>query len=80
MCSLFDVILDRPMPDASKNCHSRREGGGCAGAANPLRNLLDCVIAYDRADWNAMPATGRRREAACGLVAAGVRRSAALGE
>jgi len=53
MCSLFDVILDRPMPDIVEDLSlSSKAAGALLGRPNPLRNLLDCVIAYDRADWS----------------------------
>lgn len=53
MCSLFDAILDRPMTDIVQELSlSSKAAGALLGQPNSLRNLIDCVIAYDRADWN----------------------------
>jgi c-di-GMP-related signal transduction protein len=54
MCSLLDVLLDRPMnvivAELPLEDETRR---ALCGEANGKRQLLDCTIAYERGDWAA---------------------------
>jgi EAL and modified HD-GYP domain-containing signal transduction protein len=52
MCSLLDVILRQPMAAIVQDLPlAPATGDALLGRHNRLRDLLDCVIAYDRADW-----------------------------
>ena len=53
MCSLLDAILDRPMTSvvAELPLDEVTKQALC-GDANPMRDILDCVIAYERARWD----------------------------
>lgn len=53
MCSLLDVILDQPMETVLAQLPVDAEvRAALLGEANARRTLLDCVIAYERADWD----------------------------
>jgi c-di-GMP-related signal transduction protein len=52
LCSLLDVILERPMDAVLVDLpldHETR--AALMGADNAPRRMLDCVIAYERAEW-----------------------------
>jgi EAL and modified HD-GYP domain-containing signal transduction protein len=52
MCSLFDTILGRPMTELLAELplgdETRR---ALAGGASTSRTILDCVVAYERGEW-----------------------------
>jgi c-di-GMP-related signal transduction protein len=53
MCSLLDVILQKPMAEVVADLPlSTATADALLGRRNPLRDRLDCIIAYDRADWS----------------------------
>ncbi len=61
MCSLLDAILSRPMAVVSAelplNDETRR---ALCGEPNAARELLDCVIAYERGAWPECEALAQR--------------------
>jgi EAL and modified HD-GYP domain-containing signal transduction protein len=61
MCSLLDAILDRPMPAivAELPLEDRTKRALC-GEANPMRDVLDCVLAYERGAWEECDALARK--------------------
>jgi c-di-GMP-related signal transduction protein len=54
MFSLIDAIMDRPMPEILGELPLTEETkSALLGAQNHLRNVLDAVVAYERARWDA---------------------------
>lgn len=52
MCSLLDVVLGRPMSSIVEELPLEDETKrALSGEQNPRRQLLECVIAYERGDW-----------------------------
>ena len=52
LCSLLDVVLERPMELALADVHLSAEvRNALMGRAGKARSLLNAVIAYERADW-----------------------------
>ncbi|HET9370418.1 MAG TPA: HDOD domain-containing protein [Vicinamibacterales bacterium] len=52
LCSLLDVMLDRPMASVLEELSLAPDiVSALVGHDNPWRQLLDSVIAYERADW-----------------------------
>ncbi len=52
LCSMLDVILERPMPDVLDELGLGPDiRGTLLGRDTPLRGLLDCVVAYEHGDW-----------------------------
>ncbi len=52
MCSLLDVILERPMAEVLKDLPLGAElQAALRGEQNERRALLDCAIAYERGEW-----------------------------
>lgn len=52
MCSCLDVILQRPMTAIIEELPmSAKVMAALVGRDNPARQLLDCIIAYERGDW-----------------------------
>jgi EAL and modified HD-GYP domain-containing signal transduction protein len=52
LCSMLDVILGRSMPDILDDLPLTLDlRAALFGRDNRLRRLLDCVMAYERADW-----------------------------
>lgn len=53
MCSLLDVIVKKPMREIVADLPlASATAEALMGARNARRDLLDCVVAYDRADWS----------------------------
>lgn len=53
LCSMLDAILERPMSAlVSELPLSESIRGALLGEDNGYRRLLDCVIAYERGDWD----------------------------
>lgn len=53
MCSCLDAILQRPMASVLEELPlSSLVAGALLGRENPWRCLLDCVMAYERGDWD----------------------------
>lgn len=53
MCSCLDAILEQPMSAVLEQLPlSRQTAAALLGQENPARNLLDCVMAYERGDWD----------------------------
>lgn len=53
MCSLLDAIFDRPMPSVLAELPLPEAARSALfGKENFTRRVLDCVIAYERADWD----------------------------
>ena len=58
--SLLDALLDRPMREALEPLHlSDGLNEALLGGASELREVLDLVVAYERADWQAVADTCR---------------------
>ncbi len=59
LCSLLDVLLDRPMDAVLKQLSlPPRTLEALAGTPGRTRTLLDAVIAYERGDWGTAAAAG----------------------
>jgi EAL and modified HD-GYP domain-containing signal transduction protein len=53
ICSLLDAILEQPMEIVLQDLPVKGEiRAALLGEANNPRALLDCVIAYERGDWD----------------------------
>jgi EAL and modified HD-GYP domain-containing signal transduction protein len=60
MLSLLDTLLDRPMHEALEPLHLSPDlNHALLGGASELRDVLDLVVAYERADWRTV--AGARR-------------------
>ena len=60
MCSLLDVLLGRPLASIVDELPLDDDTKlALCGTTNPKRRLLDCVIAYERGDWNACTTLAR---------------------
>ena len=56
MCSLLDVILQRPMSEVLRLLPlSSSTHAALCGDDNASRRLLDCVVAYEQAEWARVP-------------------------
>lgn len=63
LCSLLDVMLNRPMDDILPTLPLPDEiRSALMGAENTERALLDAVIAYERGDWDGAAAAGARAD------------------
>jgi EAL and modified HD-GYP domain-containing signal transduction protein len=52
MCSLLDAILNRPMAALVAELPLQEETQrALCGESNPMKDILDCVVAYERAHW-----------------------------
>jgi EAL and modified HD-GYP domain-containing signal transduction protein len=61
MCSLLDVILKRPMAEVLRLLPlSPATHAALAGEDTGNRRLLDCVVAYERAEWSRLLELGVR--------------------
>jgi EAL and modified HD-GYP domain-containing signal transduction protein len=61
ICSLLDTIVGRPMAEIAAELpltdETRR---ALCGESSPSRDLLDCVLAYERGAWDECEAIARR--------------------
>jgi c-di-GMP phosphodiesterase len=61
VCSLLDAIVGRPMEEVLADLPlSDDTRHALCGAPSPFRDLLDCVVAYERGAWGQCEALARR--------------------